>query len=317
MVTNNAAAAIETTEARDEHEGWELRELERIVETRTVPEAPASPTFIDALRDARALSGVPLEAGELDRVVHRCAGGCATEVTPRGSYCLSCAHLWRQRARCQELARAYASLDPDEKLAWCRRETSEYQRRVEGALTASRALADETARTRAHEVFARAAWKPTDGNIVLLGESGIGKSTAMIAIGHRILDAASAGRLDATAYKLARGIRYVSGLELGRAVAKHQLGEGDPPLVASAKRASLLLLDEVGYEEQRFDPHAVRDVLDARYRAFAPTITTSGKTLVELNERYGAATMRRLTQSGAVINLHPAADAASTKGSRR
>lgn len=325
MNQDGAANAEETPVPEDAHAGWELRELELAAKEReaprAIPRSPPTPELGDVLRKLSVLAGVDLT--DVETTTHRCAGGCAVEVSPRGAYCPSCGELWRQRARCQELHRAYASLDPEEKLAWCRRESPEYQQRVGAAITAARNLPTDQVRGRALDVFGRAAWRPTDGNLLILGETGIGKSSAMLAIGLRILDAASAGRLEGDAYKLAKGLRYASGLDLGRAlsraIAAQQRGDredGDPPLVARAKRASLLLLDEIGYEESRFDPHAVRDVLDARYRAFATTIATSGKTIDELNERYGAATMRRLTHAGVVVDLHPSRPQPTTQHAR-
>jgi hypothetical protein len=96
----------------------------------------------------------------------------------------------------------------------------------------------------------------------------------------------------------------VSALDIGRARSQSRFEE--PEIVRMAKGATLLLLDEVGYEEDRFDPHAIRDVLRARFDpVWKPTIAASGKTWAELSERYGEPTLRTLTCKGALMDLHP------------
>jgi DNA replication protein DnaC len=96
----------------------------------------------------------------------------------------------------------------------------------------------------------------------------------------------------------------VNGLALTLAPSQHRLGDGEPPLLATAKGATLLLLDEVGFEMHL---EVIRDVIFHRYERGAPTIVASERTAEELEGRYGAALMRRLWESGRgmLIDLHP------------
>jgi DNA replication protein DnaC len=201
------------------------------------------------------------------------------------------------------LAPAFESVSLGGALEWCRAGTPEYAKATERALRLS------ARNEQAANLIETAVWKRSWGSLLFLGPTGVGKSKVIVAIAHRILDAAMAGGLDEHFFHAAMRIRFVSGFELAKAWAKHKLGDGDPPLVAQAKRASLLLLDEIGYEDTRLDPHAVRDVLHARDDRNMPTLATSGKTRAELDERYGEATTRRMTEPGRahVIDLHQAA----------
>jgi hypothetical protein len=104
--------------------------------------------------------------------------------------------------------------------------------------------------------------------------------------------------------RFARGVRYVSALDIGRARSQGKWEE--PEIVRSAKSATLLLLDEFGWEEQRFDPHAVRDILRARFDpVWKPTIVASGETYERLAEKYGEPTLRMITCRGLLLDLHP------------
>ena len=77
-------------------------------------------------------------------------------------------------------------------------------------------------------------------------------------------------------------------------------------MVQLAMRASLLVLDEIGYEY--FQPErdtTLFEVLDHRYLARKPTIITTELGREELKARYRAAAERRLGDVGVYVELNP------------
>ena len=242
-----------------------------------------------------------------------CMNNCNEEVAAHDALCASCAPIVAQRRRGFALEKAYTSICPPDPelcpggtLVWCRSGLDEYVATTEKARNRIQDL-PLNERKDAVEIVVGARWKRAHGNLVILGETGIGKSKILAAIGLRLLDHAFGGALPEDAFRFARRVRWINGIDLGVARAEHALGAGEPTLIMEAKRASLLLLDEVGYENDRYDAHAVRDVLYARDSAGMPTNVTSGKTATELESVYKGALMRRLWEPGRgrVLDLHP------------
>lgn len=250
-------------------------------------------------------AGIPVPVG----FVFRCAGGCDKPVERRGGYCAPCAEEDRRRQRQMLLAEAYASVSRvgsdasnGDSLEWCRAGTPQYAAATQKARAVAASL---TERKVPVAIIERGQWGRDLGNVVILGPKRIGKSKAAIACAHRFLDKALKGDLDAAAFRFARGIRVVSGLKLGRARATTRLGEV-PELERVAQRATLLVLDEVGFEE---DATVIRDVIYDRCEDRGrPTFLTSGLTLAAIQGRYGAPTIERLRERGHIIDLHPAAN---------
>lgn len=235
----------------------------------------------------------------------RCAGGCLATVPKRGAYCDVCAALDRQRQRARALGRAYESVGnaggrgADTPLAWCRAEMEEYAAATRRALEAARKLQDPTLA----RIVANAEWGRGLGSLVILGPTRIGKTKAAIAVAHRALDRALVGDLDRDGFVFAAGIRFVSGIELARARIESRNGAKDT-LLAEAVRASLLILDEVGYEEEQL---AIRDLVYRRCEDRRKyMILTSGLTWRELDSRYGRAFCERLKETSRIIDLHAA-----------
>ena len=56
----------------------------------------------------------------------------------------------------------------------------------------------------------------------------------------------------------------------------------------------MLYLDDLGTEDVR-DVAVLQHLLERRYAAQRPTVITTGLTRPQLTDRYGAATVRRLT----------------------
>lgn len=245
-----------------------------------------------------------IQASPSREPVFFCAGGCGGAVPQRGGYCEPCAEAQRRDLRAMYLAPAYESLSPGGALAWCRFGTSEYKTRSARAFDAARRLPTDR-RDRALELLCAGKWNRRSGNLLVLGPKRIGKTLLVVAMGHKILDTALEGKLDAEAFAFVCGLRFITGLDLGRARSQSKLGE-EPALIRKANGARLLILDEIGYEDDRHDPNAVRDVIYKRYEASGrrPTILTSGRTLSELKERYGAPCVERLTDLGEVLDLH-------------
>jgi DNA replication protein DnaC len=144
------------------------------------------------------------------------------------------------------------------------------------------------------------------GSAALLGPSGLGKTTALAAMAHRLIDVAVAntlgtpGALESRELLNARRMAWLTGQKLVTARRFHPLGEGEAPLVAGAMAASLLLLDELGAESREPDP-IVFEVIDTRYATGLPTIVTSGLPSEQFIARYGDALWRRLTERGTKV----------------
>jgi hypothetical protein len=153
-------------------------------------------------------------------------------------------------------------------------------------------------------------WTPEGGPLLLLGPSGIGKTSTAIAIAHRLISAAESvarhvGSTRCAAFQLAARIRWISALELARARRNHPLGRGECGEWTEASRARLLVLDELGQEQA--DPRWLLELLDARYARSTEgfvTLSTSGLTHDALLARYGSGAWRKLAEpDGTIVDL--------------
>lgn len=145
------------------------------------------------------------------------------------------------------------------------------------------------------------AWSPEDGNLVLLDPtSGAGKTASAVAIIHRLVDDAMRPGATHAERTHARGIRYLSAYDLATARRNHPLGAGEAPLIRQAKRATLLVIDEVGFE--RAVDTAIPDVLNARYQMALPTVVTAGMTEPDFAAYLGDAVKRKLCGRGQVVS---------------
>lgn len=161
-------------------------------------------------------------------------------------------------------------------------------------------------------------WTRETKSTVLWGRTGAGKTIAAVALMHRLLDYVLRHDVDRQTLRFAAGMRFVSALDLAMDRRKHPLGKAEAPLVETAKRASLLVLDEVGYEV--FEPGrdtTLFEIANERYgKAHKPTIMTTGLDFrfkgqkvagwERFIDRYGDALWRRFVETGSEIELRKA-----------
>jgi hypothetical protein len=136
-------------------------------------------------------------------------------------------------------------------------------------------------------------WTWGCGNLLLLGPTGSGRSTAAACLFRRLL--AMGVRDGGEAWENARFMAWFHAGDLAEARREHALGKGEAPEIGRAGRARLLVLDDAGWEQ---DPFVCSMILKERYELGVPTIITSGKTEEELIRHYGAAVVRRMTETG-------------------
>ncbi len=125
---------------------------------------------------------------------------------------------------------------------------------------------------------------------LLAGPTGCGKTTGAAVLVSRALAEfeVSGGERFACATDLV----WTNAVELALAERRHALGQGEPELLAKARRCGLLVLDDVGLEEQG----AVFPILSARYDECRPTIVTTALPPGGLTKHLGAAGVRRVVE---------------------
>lgn len=96
--------------------------------------------------------------------------------------------------------------------------------------------------------------------------------------------------------------RYTSAHQLAKARAFHPLGEGEAPVIARALSAGLLVIDELGGEDQRY-ASAVAEVIYERHANAMPTWVTTGVGPKEIGDRYGGGISRRIFEGATVFRL--------------
>lgn len=213
--------------------------------------------------------GVDLSAGP----VHRCE--CSAPVPTRGDVCPPCAERHSAEFRRMALAKAWATIPA----GW------DHADLANPKLPVRKALGDAVAN-----------WTRSTGNMLLCGDTGTGKSTAAIALSRRILRTAERTALPADDMAFAVGLRFMTARALVAAERQHKLGAGtDSPLYRAAARATLLVLDEVGFEPKDERHMPIQRLVEDRYDDQAKrTVVTTGLTLTQLADRYGAANVRRM-----------------------
>jgi DNA replication protein DnaC len=139
------------------------------------------------------------------------------------------------------------------------------------------------------------AWRPKAWNLLLLGRTGVGKSTAAAFAFRRLLGVGV--HRGGKPWEFALRLQWFKALDLDLARQKHPRGKGEdaPAEIVSACAASVLVLDDVG--EERF-PEAVSEVIVSRYDDGFPTVITSNLGWPDgLAGHYGEAVARKMAQS--------------------
>jgi DNA replication protein DnaC len=137
-----------------------------------------------------------------------------------------------------------------------------------------------------------AKWKPTEGNLLILGDTGVGKTTAAAYIFKRMVLNMAAKSQDGLSDALR--VRWFTAMQLGKARRESALGRTVDEL-ERAKRAKILVIDDVGQSSERDD---FFEIIDHRYYRSAPTIITSGLQKRQVEARFGAEMWRRFTVNG-------------------
>lgn len=138
----------------------------------------------------------------------------------------------------------------------------------------------------------------SDTNLVLLGDTGSGKTSAMVFMLTRWV---------ASEPTVRRGALFVDSSSLARARSVQRLGTGESLDVRLAKDCSLLAIDDLGAEQSDRD-NVLTDVVHHRYNTMRPTWFTTGlaanreELADKLTKRFDAGFSRRVL-NGEVINV--------------
>ena len=133
------------------------------------------------------------------------------------------------------------------------------------------------------------------GGAVLVGPSGMGKTSLAVAMLRDL-------HTRATPFERAQGFLFVSAYDLAVARSQTKLGDGEAEIVDRAMRATAIVLDDLGTEQDRYGS-AVADVIHRRHDYDAVTIATTGFGQEAITSRYGTQVARRLFEVSPRITL--------------
>lgn len=137
-------------------------------------------------------------------------------------------------------------------------------------------------------------WRWGDGNLVLLGATGSGKTSGAAHLVRRLCFEAAARGGDE--FERAQLIRWQSCRALSEVARETRLGTGIPEDVLRCQNARLLVLNDLG---QHDDTVTLERILDERYERGWPTVTTTGLAPTQLDSVFGDALARRIFECGA------------------
>lgn len=223
------------------------------------------------LRVARA-RGFELELPET--VIHRCR--CGVEVQVRGTLCPTCGERELAELRSMHMAPARRTLPT---WPWAR-------------------IGHPGFRPDPRLVEVARRWRATEGSLTIIGPTGRQKSTLAVALCIDRMERATTPEQ----VRLAAGIRYMLASDLDKARQEHSLGRDEAPLIRSAVRATVLVLDDLGKEKTKGE--VITSVLERRYNAGLPNLLTSELSLERLGERYGLSDRRRVAERVLVASCH-------------
>lgn len=155
-----------------------------------------------------------------------------------------------------------------------------------------------------HANIARARASIGAKRAIFVGPPGAGKTTLAVAMFRACVEAARPkpppGRFVLMGRPAAH--RYMSAHKLAKARAMHPLGDGESPVIAEALACPLLLIDELGGEDQRH-ASAVAEVIYERHAENKATWITTGVGSNEIATRYGGGIARRILEGATVFKL--------------
>jgi DNA replication protein DnaC len=217
----------------------------------------------------------------------RCFECKAVEVHRPAATCRACLAKIALKARRQSLAFAWRRI-PEWQQKHARFGGAEVGRLDPAAVESAKTVAADIVAKRGH------LWTFT-------GPAGSGKTTLACAVVREVL---AAGLTDGHSLTRARGIDYVFAPDLVSEVAQTPLGEF-VPAIARAKRASVLVFDEVGRLGRLKGDTTVFEVIHERHRNQKPTIfTTPAKDEEQLFEWTGDdGFSRRVFRDAQVVNV--------------
>lgn len=134
---------------------------------------------------------------------------------------------------------------------------------------------------------ASTSWAWGEGNMLFMGMTGIGKSTAAALLVRRLIaEEAERGQIE----KASR-ICFASARELTADKRAHPYGKGEPQSVDRAMHAPLLVLDDVNTDS---DGELMLAILDERYNRSLPTVLTTTMGVFD-RDQYGNRTDVRVS----------------------
>lgn len=152
-------------------------------------------------------------------------------------------------------------------------------------------------------------WRWGDDNLLMLGATKAGKTTAAAYLVRQLLGLGV--HHGGEALEKAKLIRWQSCRDLTFTVREFPLGHGMPEAIQRCENARLLVLDDIGAND---DKATLERILNVRYERSWPTITTSGLRYRELVNIFGEALVRRITETknrgGRVLQVFPSSEAA-------
>jgi hypothetical protein len=151
-------------------------------------------------------------------------------------------------------------------------------------------LLELTGRVRDPRLLAPAqAWTWGSPCLLMCGPTAVGKSSAAALVALRLMAKGCESE-----WPRWNGIRWYGANQLVKAAREWPLGDGDCPDLRAASACELLILDDLGNEQDW--QTTMFDLLQARYERGRLNIVTSGLQLELLLKRYGDAVLRRLVE---------------------